>query len=676
MKTASSNHRVALVMLVSALWAAAGLAQQQPAPAAAPEPQQQAQAAAAPPSDGPVTGSIDFGYRWTVKEYGNNNMYRSIVNLGDGPKLFDAALSFRSPRPSYTDRIDVQLNSWGGEPYSTARVSARKEGSYELGFAYRNISYYNNIPSFANPLLESGLPSFDSQNGYDIHRRLFDVTLDIFPNRRFSPYFVYSRSAGTGPGLLTFVGPGNEYLSNRRIDDAADVFRAGSHLNFSKANFTLEFGGSRFRDDLRVFYGPGGANPGNRRTPLLGETLRLDSADQQYGGGVTTFFTRHAATLRPFRWMDLSGEFLFNQPSLNSTLRELAAGNLVSGSDLRRNTGQTVTGTAQALHPHPSGTASLVLRPLDRLRIVQSYYTDRFHLSSFSALNQNLTGVAGLLGFVLPPTVSEANTNVVYFSNNYNRYQAEAMFDLHPRVTLRGGYRKIWSEVLHGDPSDLAAADRGRQRQQVALTGVDVRLPANLTLFGTAEVSSGDSALVRTSLLDYQRVKVRGRWKPLKWATVNGTLALLRNFNGRPDINLAYRSHESSLSLVLSPGGGKRLNLTLDYMHSALASDMFIILVPFFDRSLARYDQNGHQAGAYASLGLTKNAKIDFGGNMVVVDGSRPTRFYQPQADLVLPFRSKVSWIAGWRFYDFSETQFRSEAFRSHLFLTGLRITM
>jgi hypothetical protein len=675
MKTASSNHRVALVMLVTALLAAAGSAQQQPAAAAAPEPQQQAQTAAAPPSDRPVTGSIDFGYRWTVKEYGNNDMYRSIVNLGDGPKLFDAALSFRSPRPLRADRLDVQLNSWGGEPYSTARVSARKEGSYDFGFAYRNISYYSDIPSFANPLLGSGLPSFDSQNGYDIHRRLFDVTLDIFPNRKFSPYFVYSRSAGSGPGLWTFVGPGNEYLSNRRIDDAVNIFRAGSHLNFSKANFTLEFGASRFRDDLRVFYGPGGANPGNRRTPLLGETLRLDSADQQYGGGATTFFTRHSATLRPFRWMDLSGEFLFNQPSLNSTLRELAAGNLVSSPDLRRNTGQTVTGTAQALRPHPSGTASLVLRPLDRLRIVQSYYTDRFHVSSFSALNQTLTGVAGLLGSVLPPTVSEADTNLVFFSSNYNRYQAEAMFDLHPRVTLRGGYRKIWSDVLNGNRT-APAADRGRQRQQVALAGVDVRLPASLTLFGTAEVSSGDSAVVRTSLLDYQRVKVRGRWKPLKWATVNGTLALLRNSNGRPDINLACRSHESSLSLVLSPRGGKRLNLTLDYMHSALASDMFIILVPFFDRDISRYDQNGHQAGAYASLGLTKNAKFDFGGSMVVVDGSRPTRFYQPQADLVLPFRSKVSWIAGWRFYDFNEAQFHSEGFKSHLFLTGLRIIM
>jgi hypothetical protein len=653
----------------------------QPTPGA-PQSQQAAPAApaAAPASAGApdqtVTGTIDLGYRWVAGEDGNRSMYRSIVNLGAGPKLFDATLSFRSPRPAWADRMDLQMNSWGGEPSSTLRFDARKEGVYELGFQYRNIAYFNDIPSFANPLLESGLRWSDSENKYDIHRRLFDVNLDVLPNRRFAPFFAYSRSAGTGPGYLSWVGPGNEYVSNRRLDDAVDLFRGGAHINFAKANFTVEAGGSHFTENTRIFYGSGAPNPGDLRTPILGVVTHLDTVDQQYQATVNSFFTRGSAVVRPYKWIDLSGEFSFNQPSLDLRLNEAAAGLFLFSSSLAQMTGQTVTATANALRPHPSGTASLTLRPLNRLRVVQSYYTDRFHNSTFSLLNQAQTGVVGLLGSALPSTINTATAIPLLFTNDYNRYQVDAMYDVHPRITLRGGYRKIWSDVLTGDTGDPASFDTAKQRQNIALAGVDVRLPLNLTLYGSAEISSGTAALFRTSLLDYQRVKVRGRWRPRPWATVSGTVNILRNYDNETGLNLAYRSREVSLSVLLAPAGGKRFSVALDYMHSTLASDTFIILPPFFTLDTSRYDQNGQQAGGYVDLALIRNAKLDFGGSLVVAQGSRPTRFYQPQADLVVPITKRLGWISGWRYYDFNEQLFRFEAFNAHLFSTGLRITL
>ncbi len=36
-----------------------------------------------------LTGTIDIGYRWVDKVGGDFNTYRSVVNLGSGPKLFE-----------------------------------------------------------------------------------------------------------------------------------------------------------------------------------------------------------------------------------------------------------------------------------------------------------------------------------------------------------------------------------------------------------------------------------------------------------------------------------------------------------------------------------------------------------------------------------------------------------
>ena len=45
-------------------------------------------ASPAPSGEQWLTGSIDFGYRWLTDVRGNVQEYRSVVNLGEGPKLF------------------------------------------------------------------------------------------------------------------------------------------------------------------------------------------------------------------------------------------------------------------------------------------------------------------------------------------------------------------------------------------------------------------------------------------------------------------------------------------------------------------------------------------------------------------------------------------------------------
>ncbi len=639
------------------------------------KPQEQAPSVAAPAQEKTVTGNVEFGYRWVPALAGNERVYRSIVNLGEGPKLFGADLSFRSPRPALFERLDLQATSWGGEPYNTARLNVGRQGIYALDLQYRRLDYFNILPSFANPLLDLG--SELSQNGRDFQRRMLDVQLDVFPSRRFSPFFAYSRTAGTGPGLTTFVGPGNEYLVNTRFDDAVDLVRGGTHLNFSWLKLTLEGGGTRFRDDQRVFY-DAGPNPGNRRTPLLGQTMRLDRAEQNYRAEGSTFFTRLSFQLQARSRADLSGQFSFTQPSLDFAFAQSSAGNFVNAQALRNFTAENSRSLSEALRPHPSGNLTLELRPVSRVRIVQSWYTDRFHISSSALFSQTLTGVTGLQGSTPPPTVELSESAFGILTTEYNRHQIEAIVEAHPKVTMRGGHRLVWADALVPARilSQDGAAGRARQRHQVGLGGVEFRPRKDLNLHFEAEASSGDSTFFRTGLLDYQKIKIRGRYRPRPWLAVNGMFTFFQNSNDRPDIDSRFRSHESSFSVLFSPREGRRITLAVDYMHSVLDSDLLIILTPFFDRGRSLYAQDAHYAGVFCNLGLVRGTRLNFGGTLLVSHGTRPTHFYQPRAELFVPLQSRVGWTSEWRWYGFSEERYRFENFNAHLFSVGLRLTL
>jgi hypothetical protein len=156
-------------------------------------------------------GSIDIGYRWTAGLRGNRDMYRSIVNLGQGPKLFNVNLNLSSPQGTnrLVDRFSLNASNWGGDPYNTVKLFAEKYDSYRLTFNYQNVNYFNSVPSFANPKLANGI--LVGQHSYDATRRSSDIELILFPTARISPFVGYSRSSGAGPGITTFTGDQNEY---------------------------------------------------------------------------------------------------------------------------------------------------------------------------------------------------------------------------------------------------------------------------------------------------------------------------------------------------------------------------------------------------------------------------------------------------------------------------------
>src|ERR1035438_3720373 len=80
----------------------------------------EAAAPAAPPTPSTeswFTGSIDVGDTWRSDIGGGVDAYRSLVNLGTGPKLIGAGRNILDPKHRLFDEIRVRASGWGDDPY-------------------------------------------------------------------------------------------------------------------------------------------------------------------------------------------------------------------------------------------------------------------------------------------------------------------------------------------------------------------------------------------------------------------------------------------------------------------------------------------------------------------------------------------------------------------------------
>ncbi len=447
-------------LLVAVLLSVPLLAQEAsaPKPAEAPPP--------APAAERWISGSVEVGERWVSDVGGNFAAYRSVVNLGSGPKLLGLDLTFRDAAHRFFDKVTVRANSWGGDPYNTARVDAKKDRLYDFTFDYRNIAYFNALPSFADPTIAQGV--LLNQRSFDIRRRMFDTRLDLFPGGRIIPYLAYSRDSGSGTGITDFQTTSNEFAVADIMRDKTDNYRGGARFEFNRFHLTLEQGGTTFKDDQRA-YQDNGTNFGNRTTTYLGQRLLLSTLNQAYGVRGDSIYSKALFTANPFSWVNLYGQFLYSLPETNVNYDLKATGNLVSPlSNVAFVTAQRSLLTSQAKQPHTSGSLGGELRLHRRLRVFESLMTDRFHttgtlLSELQLLTPTATRTLGPVG-------------LERLVRNYNRQEVNVMFDLTSWLTLRGGHRYVWgdAQVRASELSQTGPREQGKLKMNVGIGRADL----------------------------------------------------------------------------------------------------------------------------------------------------------------------------------------------------------
>src|SRR5687768_8243121 len=168
----------------------------------------------------------EVGFRW-FDVSGNEGMYRTQINERSGflIRQFTMTTGDFEGRSTLVDRFRVDISDLGSGPAGSLRLEADRAGAYRLRFAYRGTEAFSELPEFANPLLAQGI--VPGQHTYDRTRRMFDIDLDILPDRAISPFIGYTFNDSDSWGTTTYSLGQDEFLLGQDLVEQDRELRVG-----------------------------------------------------------------------------------------------------------------------------------------------------------------------------------------------------------------------------------------------------------------------------------------------------------------------------------------------------------------------------------------------------------------------------------------------------------------
>lgn len=150
---------------------------------------------------------------------------------------------------------------------------------------------------------------------------------------------------------------------------------------------------------------------------------------------------------------------------------------------------------------------------------------------------------------------------------------------IHCTDTLANGTCEVLGSDLAVDVLDIT--------QNSGLFGLWLRPVDSLRLTGDVEIGTADGAVTRISPRNLQHYKLRGSWKPVRWATFNANLNWLEQRNtrigdtfngGDPDQDHRDHTHTLAGSLLLLPNDRITVDLGMDWQDIFSRTDSCINL--------------------------------------------------------------------------------------------------
>ena len=459
-------------------------------------------AAAVSPSEGFRFGvyqghsDIEIGYRWVSDTAGSKEMYRSMVNLGEGPRVLHSSISLRSDYGSgiLFDHLDLSFDSWGGDPYNTMRLNFGRSGAYEFSANYRNLIYYNFVPTWANPLIATGY--LVDQHAEHVDFRGTDIELKFFTSRRIRPYVAYSRSSGFGPGLTTFSLTGNEFVLGTQWHYSSDDYRGGVEFVLPRLNLTLEEGYRFLKNDTSV--NQDSSPQGNTPVPFLGNPVVLNALGRGYHDRTTLPVSKAVVKFTPFDNLKITGRYIYTMSDLQSTMGEIDTGSLVSIENRLVYSASSDAFNTRAKQPNHNGSFLIEYSPFSRLTFLDQFETRSYHVSGDALLASVFLNASSLLGPSGKSNVKVSNILGSLLAYDQLSNQAELEYDLGQGFTLRGGHRYTYAEATlqssENGSSDSSTANFG-QHTGIAGVGFASWPITRLILAALMQASEGSSPL-------------------------------------------------------------------------------------------------------------------------------------------------------------------------------------
>ena len=584
----------------------------------------------------PFQAEIDLRNRWVIGDRGQ--VYRSVVNLGEGVRVFGANLHYEGK-----DSIDARANGWGGDPNSDATVRVSRDKVYEAYFQYRTMAYFNNLPSFANPLFAQG--ALNSQRAMDVRRQQMDFDIKLKPKAKITPFFAVLRTNGDGAGVTPFVNVGDEFPVYTQFGDTLTTVRGGAQFTGTLWSATIELGHSSYNERQEL---TSSGNPGNRRT----DDLVVNSLNEKYdasGGGIVT---RALFQAQPFNSLGFSGHYVFSKPNLEANHTLNAQGKFRDQSTQNIYTTLQEQSLTNADQPRNSGSWTTEYRPFSKFRIRHTWLTDAYQISGASP-----TAAA----------LAIADAARMRLNLHYDQSEAEASWDIGTALTLRGGHRWVRGQAELPPPDLIFSTTRlqSNMNRHVALAGASWRaLKGRLRLTGDFEGSPGGETYFRTGLQEYRKLALQARIK----LTQQLQLTLLRKTLYNTNVGIDFSNRQNAATLDWTPGRNRRINISATYSHEDIRSNATLLDPRTLQLTKSPYSDQGHHASAFAEMRLFASAFLQVGGGYSRSDGSRPTRYYSPQSKLTVPVFHRVHFVAEHRWYSYRSI----ESFRTHTLSAGM----
>lgn len=616
---------------------------------------------------------FEVGYRIVPEVAGNKDVYRSMINLGSGPRLLSSHLSLRSNYGAGVlfDRLDLSVSNWGGDPYNTFRLDLGRADTYELRFHYSNLNYYNFLPAYANPLLGTG--GGLGQHSLNVTARSADFEIKLRPSKMFSPFFGYSHATGFGPGFTTLGLSGNEFLLRSQWHYSADEYRGGFELALPRTHVTVEQGFRTLKNDTGV--SDAGASAGNGSRTFVGQRLDLASLGRGYHDRAAVPLARISAKLEPFKNLHITGRYLYSGADVRSEMGEIRKGNLVSLEDLLVYTAAAETYSTQARKPAHTGSFAVEFSPWSRLTLSNQFDARSYDVTGAGLLSTGYFGIKPLGGGPPPSSGIRVDSKAdTYLSYDMIRNQSEIEVELGGGFSVRGGYRYGYVETAlregKGSTSEQKAADI---TQETEIYGFAYRPGRRLYMALDLEMTDSTGLLTRTDLLDYNELRFDWRVTPMKNLTLGGRVGFLYNRNRQLDVNLRARNRNYTFSVDYEPS--ERFRVNLDYQRSFALSSLAILLPHNFSLDTSLYDERCSSVGGSLGIDIFRGLRTDFGYRALISAGDLPLNFYQPFAALSIPLGRRMAIKSNWQYFGYNEKATSLQDHRSHLVTIGLAVS-
>ena len=191
--------------------------------------------------EGSLDGKIRLGYRF-VDVGGAETKYREDLDLDEGARLFELRLDFEpsAGQRALADRIALDLDHFGGDPFESMHLSMRKFGRYDFRFRRTTSRYFYEDVFLPLELSTPSLSDAGDFHTFDFDRVRDSAELSWNLNARSKLSVGFERTTKRGDSTTTLDIQRDEFEMDRPVDESSDDLRLSFEHSWPRLTLVLE----------------------------------------------------------------------------------------------------------------------------------------------------------------------------------------------------------------------------------------------------------------------------------------------------------------------------------------------------------------------------------------------------------------------------------------------------